>query len=173
LFRTPEDRERADWPLLEFGAVTLFWRGALFDATKAQLGGLGYRLIEIDCRTAEQVVQEVSDGLSWAEQFGYEPWTGNLNALDDAFHTFPFGSDDDVAICVRGFHVLVHQDERLARGLLDAIERWSRHHLLSGRRLLAVIQTNDAEFYCEGLGAGRANWNNAEWFNASRGLQEP
>jgi len=169
VFRTEEDRGRADWELLAEGAINLYWRDELFEATKGDLRALGYRLIEVTCITPEQFRQAVSDALRWEAQFGYEPWTGNLNALNDALCGFPFDGDD-VAICLRDFHVIAGQEPPFAHGLLDSIERNSRYHLLQGRRLLALVQTNDAKFHCEGLGAASARWNPAEWANASRGL---
>ena len=168
MFRTAGDFDRADWELLRHGAITLFWRDGRFEASKADLKRLGYRLIEITCVTPEQFRRAVSEALNWEAQFGDRPWDGNLNALNDGFAGFPFGEDADVAICLRDFHIIAGQEPEFAHGVLDIIEDWSRNHLLTGHRLLALVQTNDVNFRCEGLGGRAASWNAAEWLNAAR-----
>lgn len=166
MFRTAGDFDRADWELLRHGAITLFWREERFEASKAELGALGYRLLEIACVTPSQFRRAVSEALGW----GDGAWDGNLNALNDGFAAFPFGDCPDVAICLRDFHVIAGEEPAFAHGVLDIIEDWSRNHLLTGRRLLALVQTNDVNFRCEGLGGRSASWNAAEWLNAAREL---
>lgn len=168
MFRTAGDFDRADWELLRHGAITLFWRDGRFEASKAELQDLGYRLIEITCVTPEQFRRAISEALDWEARFGFGPWDGNLNALNDGFASFPFGEDADVAICLRDFHIIAGQEPEFAHGVLDIVEDWSRNHLLTGRRLLALVQTNDVNFRCEGLGGRAASWNAAEWLNVAR-----
>jgi hypothetical protein len=155
--------------LLAAGAVSLFWRPALFETAKAALRALDYELIEITCSGVEAFKQALSDGLRWQDQFGYEPWTGNLNALNDGLRYPPVGEDAGLAICLRGFDAIAAEDPVFAHAVLDVIEYNSRHHLLHGRRLLALVQTRDAGFRADGLGARNAWWNEAEWLDANRG----
>jgi hypothetical protein len=112
------------------GAVTLFWRQALFDEAKVSLRQLDYTLLEVVCDTTERLVSEMSSGLNWAAQFGYEPWTGNLNALRDGLTEVPFGQSGCLALCFQSFHRVVDQNDAFARGLLDVVEYQSRNHLL-------------------------------------------
>ncbi|MBL8555653.1 MAG: hypothetical protein JNL41_15375 [Phenylobacterium sp.] len=168
MFRTAGDFDRADWELLRHGAITLYWRDGRFEAGKADLRALGYRLIEITCATPGQFRRAISDALEWTARFGDEPWDGNLNALNDGFSRFPFGDDADVALCLRDFHVIAGQQPEFAHGVLDIVEDWSRNHLLTGHRLLALVQTSDLNFRCEGLGGRSASWNAAEWLNRAR-----
>ncbi|WP_337185549.1 hypothetical protein [Phenylobacterium sp.] len=172
MFGADDALARADWPFLKDGPVTLFWRPALFDAAKADLRALGYLLPEITCRSEEQFILALSEALGWKALFGYEPWTGNLNALDDAFWSWGFGEARDVALCLGDFHVLAREGRgEFAGCLLDIIARAHRRYLLRGRRLLALVQTNDATYSCDGLGATDAHWNDREWLNVRRGPQ--
>lgn len=147
---SPETLNRADWPLRN-GAVNLFSRRQNYAAAMTALVGLGYRML-IFARGPEHFIDEMSAALKWREQFGYEPWSGGLDAFNDAMHGEPFDTNDDSAICIENFHMLVADDEAFARGLLDIIEHQSRHYLLCGKRLIALIHTQDKNFRCEGLG---------------------
>lgn len=148
---TPETLNRADWPLLRNGAVNLFARREDYSAAVTALDGLGYRML-IFARGPEHFIDEMSAALKWHEQFGYKPWTGNLDAFNDALRGEPFDSADDGAICIENFQALVGDDETFARGLLDIIEYQSRQYLLFGKRLIALIHTQNKGFRCEGLG---------------------
>ncbi|KQW71387.1 hypothetical protein ASE17_00330 [Phenylobacterium sp. Root77] len=171
MFTTDDDKLRADWELLAHGAVTLFWRKRLFDDAKEALRALDYRLVEVLCTTSDQFTADVGFGLNWLGQFGYEPWTGNLDALNDGLRDPPFGPTGCLALCLEGFHQLIAENPTLANGVLDVIEYQSRNQLLIGRRLLALVQTNDGSFHAAALGARGATWNQAEWLNSSRILK--
>jgi len=160
---------RADWPFLKSGPVTLFWRESLFATAKNDLTKLGYLLIEASCQSAEQLHVEVSAGLRWFDQFGYAPWTGNLNALYDAFFGLP-PELGDIAICLEHFHELVARDPAAAAGLLDVLALGSWQQLIRSRRFVVLVQTDDARFCTEPLGAMRANWNAGEWLDTNREL---
>src|SRR5688572_8925771 len=133
--------------------------------------GVSAIVFQIECRENAQFIGELGEELGWATLFGYAPWSGNLDALTDAFHQLSREGDEQLALCLASYNALADQDPHFARGVLDVIERGSRSHLLSGRKLVALIQTNDPDFHCDGLGAAAARWNRAEWLNASRGLQ--
>jgi hypothetical protein len=152
---SPEKLNRADWPLLRNGAVNLFSRHENYAAAVAALHGLGYRML-IFARGPEHFIDEISAELKWREQFGYEPWSGNLDAFNDALRGEPFDTVDDSAICIENFQVLAGDDEAFARGLLDIIEQQSRYYLLFGKRLIALVHTQDKGFRCEGLGGRTA-----------------
>lgn len=111
-----------------------------------------------------------SEILQWEEQFGYGPWTGNLDAFEDGMRDFPTDENAKAALILLGFDHHVKRDERAAIALLDILEVQSRNCLLRGTRLLALIQTEDPNFFTPELGGRPAIWNPDEWSNASRGL---
>ena len=158
----------ADWPFLREGAVTLFWRKELFESARRQLLAAQYDLFVVSCLKMQEFRGRMSEALRWTEQFGYEPWTGNLDALNDGFRTVPFGPSRKFGLCLEDFDALVRSDARLAQGVLDIIEYNARDHLLSGCRLLALVQTNDPDYDAQNLGARHANWNRDEWLISAR-----
>ncbi len=144
MFTTEADFERPDWPLLEWGAVNLFWKPAVLLAVQEQLQGIGYKIDRVTCRDGESAFREqISDALNWSGQFGYRPWTGNLNALTDGFRDYPFGPEGRGALILDGFHVLAQSDNEYAHAILDIIELASRDHLLYGKTLIGFVKTDD------------------------------
>ena len=171
MFTSETDFQRADWPLLQNGAVNLFWKHDILADACQQLHELAYEIADVSCAGSPSSFQaQMSRALSWRETFGQEPWTGNLDALNDGFRHYPFGPSARGALVLREFHHLVSADRERARSILDIIEWSSRNHLLKGQCLIALVQTDDPTYECEGLGCRSANWNRREWFEAYRGL---
>jgi len=113
---------------------------------------------------------QLSEGLRWHDQFGYAPWTGNLDALNDSLRDQPaFSPCGCLAICIEDFDKLVSVDREFAWKLLDILEYQSRDNLLLGRKLVALIQTNDNRYEADNIGARHAQWNRHERLWSSRG----
>jgi hypothetical protein len=171
MFDLEKHWEQPDWPFLADGAVNLFRRKDLYREAQFTLRNLEYNLIDIPFEEFGDFCSKLGAALKWKDQFGYEPWTGNLNAFNDGLRTFPFPASKCVAICIEGFHRFVDQHEKIAHGILDVIEYQSRNHLLFGHKLVTLIQTDDGDFESTELGARRANWNDAEWMMDARRLE--
>lgn len=167
---TEDNLDRADWPLLQNGPINLFWRKSVFAATILDLEALNYLILRIKFSNLDQFYRDVSDALKWTEQFGYDRWNGNLNALNDGFRYEPFASANDSAFCVEDFHLLVNKDRQTAEALLEILADQSRAYLLFGKRLIGLFQTDDNKFSTDALGRSSAHWNQAEWLNKNRGL---
>ncbi len=158
-----------DWPLLQNGAVNLFKNLTYFVETQTDLKTAGYQVGYVDCRSGiKSFRSQLSDVLNWSEQFGYDEWSGNFNALNDALYTYPFGESGKSVLAFEAFDQIVNEDADFAFGILDAIEYSSRNHLLFSRRLIALVQTNDPRYSCEKIGGRSANWNPKEWLHADR-----
>lgn len=171
MFTSDADFQRADWPLLQHASVNLFWnRDILADACD-DLKHLGYGIAEVTCRAGLPCFYEqVSTTLNWQEQFGYSPWNGNLNALNDGFRDYPFGPSRRSALVFDGFHLLVEEDKAFAHALLDIVESSARDYLLRGQILVTLVQTDDNRYECPPIGSRHAGWNFREWMDAHRGI---
>jgi hypothetical protein len=168
---TDADMHRADWILLQNGAVSLFWSPTFLAAAKADLRQLGYEIAEVACNHGLQSFHtQLSEVLRWEEQFGYGPWRGNLDALNDGFGGYPLAGAGRSALVLEGFHGLVAMDGDFAHKVLDIIESAARDYLLLGKVLICLVQTDDNRYNCAPIGCRRANWNPREWLDANRGL---
>ncbi len=164
------DTVRLDWYLLQDGAVTLYWRRELFDRDVSWLQDHGYAVHVVDCAEIAEFRAQMTRILRFKENYGYEPWTGNLDALNDAFRDLDFGSQTGIAFCFSRIDLLTAADRHTAQGMLSMIEWHSRDCLLFGDRLLAIAQSDDAAIHFDPIGARSAMWNREEWLNANRGI---
>jgi hypothetical protein len=55
--------------------------------------------------------------------------------------------------------------------VLDTFARRSRSAALIGRRMMCLVQTDDARLTFAPVGATPVTWNNAEWLDSKRGLR--
>ncbi len=165
-----DDLERADWELLRHGAVTLFWKPDVYQKQISSLKELGYNVLDLNYENIGKFHTDVSSALKWKEQFGYAPWTGSLDALNDGLRGEPIDSSKDTAFCIRNFHKCVKDEPKWSKIFLDVLASNSRDYLLYGCRLVVLIQTDDAQFYSDSLGGQKAKWNKFEWLNSARGL---
>ena len=171
MFTTDADFDRPDWPLVEWGAVTLFWNPAVLVEVEGQLKTIGYKIDRVSCREGVEAFRDqMSDALNWKGQFGYWPWTGNLDALEDGFRDYPGGPEGRAALVLDGFHMQAQADENYAHAILDIIEGASRDLLLRSRILIGLVQTDDNQYACPPIGGRRAHWNRRELANQNRGL---
>jgi hypothetical protein len=68
----------------------------------------------------------------------------------------------------RGYDAFAKSQPHLAQTILDSIESTSRRFLLTGRRLLALVQSSDPRIRFERVGAMPVTWNPREWLDADR-----
>ncbi|MGE3272420.1 MAG: hypothetical protein AB7P40_26970, partial [Chloroflexota bacterium] len=78
--------------------------------------------------------------------------------------------DGGVALILHSYDLFCTGFQQAALAILDIIEDGSRWHLLFGRRLVALVQTDDPELEFERVGARPVTWNRREWLRAQRGL---
>ena len=166
--------QRRDWAILRDGGVALYWRP---EALKADLNWLelnDYEIVEFDAgswSSEEQMHDALRSRLSFPYYYGK-----NLDALNDCM-----GSD--LAVPEHGGLALVfnHYDQfanvdtgsdsnrkGLAEVVLHILARAVRYHLLFGRRLLILVQSDDPQIRFTDLAGVSANWNPREWLNKSR-----
>jgi RNAse (barnase) inhibitor barstar len=94
----------------------------------------------------------------------------NLNAFNDCLRDLEIPYESGYAIIFYKFNVFAEKYPKVAWTILDILEDQSRSYLLIGKRLIALIQTDDPAIQFEPVGARAVNWNNKEWLKADRGL---
>lgn len=171
IFNSIDDCQRADWPLLQNGAVNLFYSQAVYADAQADLKALGYEVAQLTCRNGVESFQlQLSSALSWLDQFGYEPWDGNFDALNDALRFYPFGASKKSVLAIEGYQDFVRSSYYDSVEMLNLLEAAARDHLLWGKALIILIQTDDPSYKCPYIGGRQPQWNSKEWLNSSRGL---
>ena len=163
-----QDHDRLDWKLFQSGAVVLYFREAWFDEDAHWLAQHGYVVHHIDCTDNDTLMKQMSTALGWSQLFGYVAWNGNLNALNDGFRHLEIPTGGGMAFCFKRFNLIKREDPAWAQGILDVIQWQSYEYLLLGRRLLALVQSNNPRINFDPVGAHTVQWNPREWFTASR-----
>lgn len=166
--KAPAETERVDWKLLEHGAVTLYHKGSVLSGDLAWLRQHGYAIRELDmtaCREPAEFHAEARRALAFPSYY-----TNNLAAWVDCLAELSVPDEGGMAIVFRRFDAFAKAQPPLAQTILDSIESTSRRFLLTGRRLLALVQSDDPRIRFERVGALPVTWNAREWTDADRGL---
>ena len=88
----------------------------------------------------------------------------------DALAELDIAPGGALAVVLRRYDRFAKTEPHLAWSVLDALETTSRRLLLTGRRLLSLVQSDDARIKFDRVGAMPVNWNPREWLDSDRGL---
>jgi len=164
----PADRERLDWMLFQNGGVVLYHKQQVLAEHSAALVREGYQLRELDAhgwKDARAFHEDVKRVFSFPSHY-----TNNLASLVDALAELEIPAGGAVAVQMRRYDRFAKVESHLAWSILDAMETTSRRLLLTGRRLLTLVQSDDPRIKFERVGAMPVNWNPREWLESDRGL---
>ena len=164
----PADRERLDWSLFQNGGVVLYHKHQILAEHAAWLVREGYQLRELDAygwKDAKAFHEDVKRVFAFPSHY-----TSNLASLVDALAELDIPPGGGVAVQMRRYDRFAKTEPHLAWSVLDALETTSRRLLLTGRRLLTLVQSDDPRIKFERVGAMPVNWNPREWLESDRGL---
>ena len=164
----PADRERLDWLLFQNGGVVLYHKQQILTESVAWLVREGYQLRELDAygwKDAKAFHEDVKRVFAFPSHY-----TNNLASLVDALAEIDIPPGGAVAVQMRRYDRFAKTEPHLAWSVLDALETTSRRLLLTGRRLLTLVQSDDPRIKFERGGAMPVNWNPREGLESDRGL---
>jgi RNAse (barnase) inhibitor barstar len=164
----PGDHQRVDWRLLQNGAITLYYRPALLDEDIGWLQRHGYRVHQFDCSGWESDAafhDAVSEALGFPGYYGR-----NIHAFNDCLCDIEVPDEGGCALVFRRYDHFASAEPEFAQAVLEDIQGNSRRLALWGKRLLAILQSDDPCLSFQPVGACSVMWNHREWLNAARGL---
>jgi hypothetical protein len=164
----PTDRERLDWALFQNGGVVLYHKHQVLTEHTAWLVREGYQLRELDAygwTDARAFHHDVKRVFAFPSHY-----SSNLASLVDALAELEIPPGGAVAVQMRRYDRFAKIEPHLAWSVLDALETTSRRLLLTGRRLLTLVQSDDPRIKFERVGAMPVNWNPREWLDSDRGI---
>lgn len=149
--RWPDDARRLDFELLRESPVTLYRSRQVLAEHLAWLRGHGYAVHEIDC-SGWSSEADFHDAAS--RTLGFPAYYGrNLDAFNDCLCGIEVPEEGGTALAFLAFDVLHGLSPERAWHILDIVARWSRFFLLTGRRLMALVQSDDPGLRVEPVGA--------------------
>jgi hypothetical protein len=172
----PSEWQRLDWQLLQNGAVALYFSPDVLSEDLLWLRGHGYEVHEFDCErwtSEEHVHKDFKQVLKFPDYYG-----SNFDALSDCFSDLPVPSEGGGALVFHRYDsyaksagaARVDSGETRAEIILDIIAKASRFFLLTGIRLVALVQSDDPRIEFKRIGCTSALWNPREWLDKKRGL---
>jgi RNAse (barnase) inhibitor barstar len=164
----PEDRERLDWHLFQNGGVVLYYKPQVLAEHAAWLVRVGYQLRELDANGWKDA-RAFHDDVKRVFEFPSH-YASNLASFVDALAELEIPPGGAVAVQLRRYDRFARTEPHLAQSVLDALETTSRRLLLTGRRMLTLVQSDDPRIKFERVGAMPVNWNPREWLESDRGL---
>jgi hypothetical protein len=174
VFTKEEIGETLDWAILRDGGVSLYHKRTYLDEDIAWLTSRRYLIYPIDCASwvsSAAMHDSLKQVLEFPDYYGR-----NFDALNDCLRDIDVPLDGGAAVLLDRFDLYAHalgtptSERHDAKVLLGIFARASREALLSGRRFITLVQSDDPRMHFEGLAPVHAQWNWREWLMKNRGL---
>ncbi len=157
-----------DWRLLQNGPITLYNRREILEDDLSWLRDHDYQIDPIDCKdwlNDDDFYDAISTQLAFPAYFGR-----NLDALSDCLYDLEIPENSGRVLVFYQYDRFVPMTVNDAEIVLDILAFQARYHLLFGRRLMVLVQSNNPELSFNRVGGCPVSWNNREWLNKDRGL---
>jgi RNAse (barnase) inhibitor barstar len=163
-----DDFNRLDWRLLQNGAIQLYHRLSILQEDIAWLLDHRYLLQEFDCsvwKSHDDFHDAMSSTLNFPDYYGR-----NIAAFNDCLSDLEIPDEGGVVLVFLHFDHFVAKDAEFAGWVLDYIQDNAWRFSLWGRRLLSLLQSDDAHIQLRPIGACAPSWNPREWLDSTREL---
>jgi RNAse (barnase) inhibitor barstar len=161
VFRLPEDHNRLDWRLLQCSPITLYFSRDLLTEHVDWFREQAYQVRSFDCAacpTEASFHQAVGQTLGLPASYG-----GNLDSFNDYLGQLEVPDASGTALVFVAFDCHYRQSPNRAWAFLDVIAGNARQFLLTGQRLLALVQSDDPTLDLQEVGACPVMVNPAEF----------
>lgn len=174
-FRDDEAGNALDWAILRDGGIALYRNREWLDGDLQLLSVRGYIVHRFECSdwTSEEIMHtSLAAALEFPHYYGK-----NLNALDECLAELNVPNEGGMAVVLESYDRFLDGAggvtpgrRELATTVLDILASASRFYLLTGRRFIILVQSDDPRLHFEGLGCVATHWNWREWTQKNRGL---
>jgi RNAse (barnase) inhibitor barstar len=140
-FRSPDDFDRLDWEILRNGPLCLYHSRDVLAEHVAWFGRHGYVVHAFDCSSwasERDLHEQLGRALHFPDYYGR-----NLIALEECLRGVGVPDDGGVALVLTAFDAFAKRFPQESWHLLNIIALTCRYVLLTGRRLVALVQSGD------------------------------
>ncbi|MBT33860.1 MAG: hypothetical protein CMO01_29710 [Thalassobius sp.] len=154
-----------DYQILKNGAVCMYYKNAILDKDVLWFTDNRFEVYDMDVRNwkPKNLHQNLKKHLNFPDYYGE-----NLNAFEDCLEDMYNTSYQGLILVFRCFDYLAEFDKKLCEVLLDIMAKTSREWLLTGQKLIVLIQSTDPNIYFKEVGGNAPKWNAEEWFDDTR-----
>lgn len=166
VFHDPWAEQKLDWLILQSSPVVLYCSVEAFRADLAWFEEEGYSVVMMDCaawRSSSQAHRSLKKSLQFPSYYG-----ANFPALNDCLSDLEISDEGGLVVGLSGFHRFAEREPDFAQSLLDCLASNARYHLLFGKRLLALVQSDDPDIEFAPVGACPVVWNGREFLRSER-----
>ena len=160
-----EEKIERDIEILKDGPICKYFKNGVLDEDLAWFNNNNFEVKEMDCRNwnRKNVHQKLKTALDFPDYYGE-----NLNAFNDCLADLYDKKHKGLILVFRNFDNFVEEDGIFAEGILDNIAEESRIWLLTGQKLIGLVQSNNPDLNFPKLGGISPSWNSSEWFDSDR-----
>ncbi|MEO7086059.1 MAG: barstar family protein [Gemmatimonadaceae bacterium] len=166
--KAPAEVQRLDWKLLERGAVALYYKPNVLSADLGWFKAQGYAIHELNA-AGWTLPADFHEAAKRAFSLPSH-YVNNLASWIDCIGEISVPDQSGTVVVFRQYDAFSRAQPQLAQTILDSIETTSRRFLLTGRRFLALVQSDDPRLRFDRVGAMPVTWNPREWLESDRGL---
>ena len=160
-----EENLGKDIDILKDGPICKYFKNGVLDEDLNWFHNNNFEIIEMNCRNwnRKNAHQNLKTALNFPDYYGE-----NLNAFADCLGDMYNKRYSGLILVFRRYDNFVEEDGKFAEAILDSIARESRVWLLTGQKLIGLIQSDNPDLDFPELGGIRPSWNGIEWLNENR-----
>ncbi|MFC5283768.1 barstar family protein [Pedobacter alpinus] len=160
-----KNTKEKDIEILKDGPICKYFKNAILDEDLNWFNSNNFEIIEMNCRNwnRKNAHNNLKVGLNFPDYYGE-----NLNAFADCLTDMYNKNYRGLVLVFRRYDNFVEEDVKFAEAILDIIARESRVWLLTGQKLIGLLQSDNPDLDFPELGGTSPSWNSNEWFNENR-----
>ena len=160
-----EEKIEKDIEILKDGPICKYFKNGILDEDLNWFNNKNFEIIEMNCRNwnRKNVHQNLKIALNFPDYYGE-----NLNAFADCLTDMYNKRYKGLILVFRRYDNFVEVDGKSAEAILDIIARESRVWLLTGQKLIGLIQSDNPDLDFPELGGTSPSWYGIEWLNENR-----
>ncbi len=163
-----EDTIERDIEILKNGPICKYYKNTILDEDIKWFLNNNYEVIELNVRnwTRKNAHKNLKEALNFPDYYGE-----NLNAFNDCIGDLYNKRYKGLLLVFRSYDHFVDENRSFAESILDSITYESRIWLLTGQKLIGLVQSNNPDLEFSKLGGINPGWNSYEWLNSNRKKQ--
>ena len=142
--------ERLDYQILRHGPIALYFQSAKLIEDIAWFQKHNYRIYQFDCQSWKSEIAFYDDARHALNFPDY--CRESLDSFNDCLSGLPVSEKGGAVLEFRNFEVFAQRLPDVSHSILDIIAVNSRGFLLTGRRFLALVHSNDLNLKIESFG---------------------
>lgn len=158
---------KVDWQILMNGGISLYYKDIVLEKSLKLLSDDGYKFNEFDFGLFDT---EKDFHRSIKKQCGFPVYYGeNMSALTDCLrYDLEIPEKGGHAFVLKRFDDFYKRQPESAHEILERLALASRERMVTGERLITLVQTEDPLFIPKSVGEHNIQWNLHEFMEESR-----